>query len=584
MTGGRTNVNVRTLAILTLAAGFLSVGFAPRAAAATNVGKINGVVLDPVGVPQMGATVVITAQSFYSSAPIQLRTNDRGRFSTPALRPGLYSVRAMLAGFLPTLQPGVHVTSNEITTLQIELGSIFSGLSGMLRQTNQRPENGDWAWVLRASASTRPVLRLEDGGLVLADDETPGDIESPRGRQEPRSRIDVISGARPGSLDTFSDAPGTAFAYDQGVGTTGQLLLAGQFSYESQTPSGGFATLWLPDGNAKSGSASSLMLRQSRLGQTGPLFRAMRMDQDGSVAVSDSVTIRYGAEYLLAGLGNQMTQGVRPRAEVAFQLSPAWEASALLASRPVPQGSSEAGGPLDNALESLDEFPTLMFRSGRPVLENGWHEEFAVERLLANHGRIEFAGFHDDSDDTAVFGIGRETNNFDFLQTFLASDFAYDAGSSSSWGARAAYQKQFSDNFSTTLVYAWGGALSSSGNAGPTDRLRQALSNGYHNSVAASVMAKLPVTGTQLTTGYKWVDGNVVSRVDEFGETFFRVDPFFNLMVRQPIPYRCFHHMQAVADFGNLFAQGYVPVTTRDGRIVLVSAYRTFRGGLSLQF
>jgi hypothetical protein len=44
------------------------------------------------------------------------------------------------------------------------------------------------------------------------------------------------------------------------------------------------------------------------------------------------------------------------------------------------------------------------------------------------------------------------------------------------------------------------------------------------------------------------------------------------------------HHMQAVADFGNLLAQGYVPMTTRDGNLVMVAAYRTFRGGVSLQF
>lgn len=583
MTGGKANVNLRKLGILALAATFISVIAAPRATAELKTGKIDGIVLDPVGVPQMGATVVITAQSFFASTTLQMRTNERGRFSTPELRPGTYSVRAMLAGFLPTLQPDVHVTTRGTTVLQIQLGSIFSGLTNVLRQPNQRPANGDWAWVLRASGSTRPVLRLDDGDLILVDGE-PGQSVPTIESHQPRSRIDVISGARPGSLDSFSDTPGTAFAYDQGIGETGRLLFAGQFSYESQTPSGGFATLWLPDGETKSGPSSSLTLRQSRLGPTGPLFRAMRLDQEGTIAVSDDVTLRYGAEYLLAGLGNQTTTGVRPRAEVSFQVSPSWEASVLLASRPVPEASPEATGPLDSALDSLDEFPTLMFRAGRPVLENGWHEEFAVEHLLADHARIEFAGFHDDSDDTAVFGKGRSTNNFDFLQTFLASDFAYDAGAMSSWGARAAYQKQFSDDLSATVVYAWGGALSPISGGGPTDTLRQALGTGYHSSVAGSVTAHVPIVGTQVTTGYKWVGGNVVSRVDEFGETFFRVDPYFNLMVRQPIPWKCLRHVQAVADLGNLFAQGYVPVATRDGQIIMVSAYRTFRGGLSLQF
>ena len=567
-----------------MAIGLLSAAVAPSAEAESKAGTIDGLVLDPAGVPQMGATVVITAQSFLTATPLQLRTNDRGRFSTPELHPGLYSVRAMLAGFLPTLEPGVQVTSRGVTKLQIQLGSIFSGLTSLLHQPYQRPENGDWAWVLRGSASTRPVLRLNDGGLVLVDDESSNESIPPRDIHRTRSRVDLISGARPGTLNSFSDTPGTAFAYDQGIGATGELLLAGQFSYESQAPSGGFATLWLPDGNLKSGPATSLMLRQSRLGQNGPIFRAMRVDQEGAIPLSDQVTLRYGAEYLLAGLGNQMTMGVRPRTEVAFQLSPKWEASVLLASRPVPEASPEATAPLDSALDSLDEFPTMMFRGGRPVLENGWHEEFAVERVLANHSRLMFAGFHDDSDDMAVFGKGRGTNNFDFLQDFLASDFAYDAGSSSSWGARAAYQKEFSNNLSAALIYSWGGALSPSSNAGLTTTLRQALSTEYHNSFAGTVTAHVPVAGTRITTGYKWVDANVVSRVDEFGETFFRVDPYFNLMIRQPFPCRYLRHMEAVADVGNLFAQGYVPVTTRDGQIILVSAYRTFRGGLSLQF
>lgn len=578
-------MNLKTFGILALSFGLLSAAATPRAAAESKAGKIDGVVLDPAGVPQMGATVVITAKSFFSAVPVQLRTNGRGRFSTPELRPGVYSVRAMLAGFLPSLQPDVQVASRSITSLQIQLGSMFSGLAGMLRQPTQRPENSEWAWVLRASASTRPVLRWGDSDLVLVNDASTDEISTTRGHQV-RSRVDVISGARPGSLNSFSDAPGTSFAYDQGIGATGQLLLAGQFSYESQAqaPSGGFATLWLPDGNTKSDPATRLMVRQSRLGQTGPVFRAMRLDQDGTIAVSDQVTVRYGAEYLLASLGSQTTTGIRPRAEVAVQISPGWEASVLLASRPVPEASPEATAPIDSALESLDEFPTMMFRAGRPVLENGWHEEIAVERLLADHGRVMFAGFHDDSDDTAVFGVGRATNNFDFLQNFLSSDFAYDAGSSSSWGARAAYQQKFSGRFSTTVVYSWGGALSPIADGSSADTLRQTLSNRYHSSVAGSMTAEIPRVGTHVTTGYKWINGNPVSRVDEFGETFFRVDPFFNLVVRQPIPCRYLRHMQAVADFGNLFAQGYVPVTTRDGQIVLVSAYRTFRGGFSLQF
>ena len=569
----------RILGALILILGLFA-GLASPAAAESAPGKIAGVVLDPSGVPQMGATVVVTAQSLASTS-VQLLTNAHGRFATSALLPGLYSVRVTLAGFMPSLQPGVPVSSRRTTSLQIELGSIFTGLSDLHRRPNEKPDDAEWGWVLRSAAGTRPILRWQDGHLVVTESRE-SRSESSSSKRQPRTRIDFTSGIRPGSATSFSNSPATSFAYDQGIGATGQLLFAGQVSYESQAPNGGFATLWLPEGNGKSGPSTSLVVRQSRLGADGPLFRGMRLDQSGVLTLSDAITLRYGAEYLLTGLGSATTTGLRPRAELAIQISPDWQASLLLASRPWPETSPEATAPLESALDSLDAFPTMLFRDGRPVLEDGWHEEIAVERLFAHHSRVILAGFHDRSNDTAVFGRGNVIDNANFLQDFFTDGFAYDAGTSDSWGARAAYQQNFSKDLSATVVYAWAGALAPLANAPANGNLRDALSTQYRHSVAGSVTSRLPVLRTELTTGYKWIDGTVVSRQDEYGEAFFRLDPYFNLVVHQPIP--CLHRMQAMADFGNLLAQGYVPMTTRDGHVVMVVAYRTFRGGISVQF
>ena len=38
------------------------------------------------------------------------------------------------------------------------------------------------------------------------------------------------------------------------------------------------------------------------------------------------------------------------------------------------------------------------------------------------------------------------------------------------------------------------------------------------------------------------------------------------------------------AECDNLLAQGYVSVNTHDGQVFLVPAFRSFRGGVSLQF
>ncbi|MGB6484541.1 MAG: carboxypeptidase-like regulatory domain-containing protein [Candidatus Acidiferrales bacterium] len=575
-------MNSRAIRILVSLLGLSVIAVSPLVAE-SRVGRISGVVSDESGVPQMGATVVIASRSLMASAAVQLLTNGRGRFVSATLPAGTYTVRVTLAGFLPTLRPDVQVNSHQTTDVQIEMGSIFTGLADLHRGANQRPDDGEWSWVLRAAAATRPILRWQDSTSSPSESSADAITEEtlPDGRSH--SRIDVSSGVRPGAATSFSDSPATAIAYEESVGATGQLLLAGQFSYESETPNGGFAAIWLPTGDSKNGPVTSAVVRQSRLGPDGPLFRGVRLDQEGVLPLSDNVTIRYGSEYLLTGLNTATTNGVRPRAELAIRLGPNWQASLLLASRPWPEASPEATAPLESAVDSLDAFPTMLFRDGRPVLESGWHEELAVERLLQNNGRVMVAAFHDRSSDMAVYGQGSAvTNNSDFLQDFFSNGFAYDSGNSDSFGMRAAYQQKISDDLSTTVVYAWAGALAPLAQDVPDADLREVLAIRQRHSVAGSVSSRVPLLKTQITAGYKWLSGTAVSRQDEFGEAFFGLDPYFNLVIHQPIP--CLRHMQAVADFGNLLAQGYVPITTRDGHVVLVSAYRTFRGGISVQF
>jgi hypothetical protein len=579
-------VNSRAIRNLVSLAGLFALAVSPLSAD-SRMGRISGVVLDQQGVPQMGAMVVIANDSLMVQSAVQLFTNGRGRFISGALPEGDYTVRVTLAGFLPTLRPDIEVNSRQTTDVQIEMGSVFAGLADLHRRPNQAIHDGEWDWVLRGAAATRPILRWQDGQGSSSSSPSADPLAETTvaaNNSDSHSRIDISSGARPGSATSFSDSPATSVAYQERVGATGgQLLLAGQVSYENETPNEGFAAIWLPTGNSKDGSVSSAVIRQSRLGLDGPIFRGVILDQEGVLPISDSVTLRYGGEYILTGLNSAMTDGVRPRAELAIQFAPHWQASLLLASRPWPESSPEAAAPMESAMDSLDAFPTMLFRNGRPVLEGGWHEELAVERLFQHNARVVVAAFHDRSSDMAVYGQGGSvTNNPEFLQDFFSDGFAYDSGNADSFGMRAAYQQRFSDYLSGTFVYAWAGALAPLTQDAPDADLRDILAVRQRNSIAGSVSSHVPVLGTQVSAGYKWLSGTAVSRQDEFGEAFFGLDPYFNLVIHQPIP--CFRHMQAMADFGNLLAQGYVPLTTRDGHVVLVSAYRTFRGGISVQF
>ena len=294
--------------------------------------------------------------------------------------------------------------------------------------------------------------------------------------------------------------------------------------------------------------------------------------------------IRYGGEYVLVGLG-AAASSLRPRAEIDVRVTDDWQAEFIFAS--VPSGpdvleSAENGGLLTAAMGELDAFPTLMWRAGKPVLQRGRHEEVAAERKLGTRGKIQVAGFHDDNRHVAVFGRGSDLPVGDYFQDYFSNGFAYDGGSSSSWGTRVAVREKLTDDIEATAIYAYAGTLSPADDADGV--LRDVLHTVPRHSVAGRVSAKLPRTKTRLDMGYKWVSGTAISRVDPYGESVFQVDPYLHVGVRQPLPKFVLGRWEAIADCDNLLAQGYVSVGSRDGRVSLVPAFRTFRGGLSVQF
>ncbi|MGB0035878.1 MAG: carboxypeptidase-like regulatory domain-containing protein [Candidatus Acidiferrales bacterium] len=547
-------------------------------AAAPVSGKITGVVVDPAGTPQMGATVVVSSENPFSELPIELLTNDRGRFSTASLPTGMYSIKVTLAGFLPAIEPHIQVNDQHTTLLEIVLGSVFSSLEKMRRQPDQQLPADEWTWVLRSAGNMRPVLRWQEGEVVL---DSQLNVPEAMQRIAGHGRLELTSGSdHPGSVSNFADSPATAFVYNFGIGPKAKLVMAGQFSYEGASPAGGFATEWLPSGEVGVGPVTTVVLRESRLGPDGPTFRGARMSHDNQFSVGDRVSIRYGAEYVVAGLGST-TMALHPRAEFAMQLGDGWLASVMVASRPW-QDSAGTTSELQSALNALDAFPTLLIRDGRPVLEGNLHEEIAVEHSLGKNANVTGAIFHDHSSHTAVFGRGPVSGS-DYLQDFFSDVFAYDAGSTSSAGMRFVYQQRFSDNLETTIVYAYAGALAPYEDPSELS-LREQFSTQYRHSLAGRVTTTIPRFHTKLTASYKWINGPVVTHQDGFGESVYHLDPYLNMEIRQPLPSLFPGHMEASADVGNLLAQGYVPVATGDGQIILVPSYRYFRGGLSFQF
>jgi hypothetical protein len=577
---------LRMLGALILTAMVSSFGAEHAAAQAKPVpGKLAGVVRDSSGTPQLGASVELIPEAPGMTISRGFLTDTQGVFSGDKLAPGFYALRVTLAGFLPTLEKHIRISPNLTTVVRVELESMFASLDQLRRApSNSSTQGDDWKWVLRSASAVRPVLEWMDGDIMSASTVT---VESVKFRA-PRLRMEFTDGARrPGSASSITGAPSTAVAYEQKLGGTSKMILAGQMSYDSDAPGGGIATVWLPTGTLGAGPHTALVLREASLGPEGRTFRGVRIDQGGALALNDRMVLRYGGEFVLVGLGSAAS-ALRPRAELNVRVTDDWSAALIFASMPTGPSPLEGGdaqpggGALAAALNELDAFPALLWRAGRPVLQGGWHEELSADRKIGTRGKLQIAAFHDDNRHIAVFGRGNDLPSADYLQDYLSNGFAYDGGSSSSWGARVALREKIDDDVELTALYSYGGALMPS--EAVDGLLRDTLRTAQRHSLGAGVTTKVPRLSTKLDIGYKWISGVTVSRVDSYGESLYDLDPYLHVGFRQPLPKFAIGRWEAIADCDNLLAQGYVSTMSRDGHVVLVPAFRTFRGGLSVQF
>jgi hypothetical protein len=553
------------------------------------VGNLSGQVRDASGTPQLGATVEVISETPGTNFTEHFLTNTQGLFEGDKLVPGFYTVRVTLVGFLPTLEKHVRISANLTTMVKIQLESMFASLEQLRRApTNASVESDDWKWALRSASGLRPVLQWDDD-----DPNIPSGIVMENAAARPKGRLELMDGARhPGSVANIGQAPATAFAYDQHIDKFNHIVFAGAVNYDQESPSGGIAAIWLPNGSIGSGPSSTIVLREARIGQNGPTFRAGRLDQSGTVTFGDRVLLRVGGEYVVMGL-QELAWSVRPRMNLEARLSPNWYLDLTYATVPnasvindalaVDLEGSQAPNVLQAALDQLDAFPTLLWRNGRPVLENGQHAEVSLERKLGARSTLQVAGFHDNDRHIAVYGRGIDQLSSDYFQDLRSSKgFAYDGGASSAWGARVALRERISEDLELTTIYAFSGALVPANDV--DGALRDALRSAPRQSLAAKMTATIPRYNTRISAGYKWVNGAALSRVDGYGEAVYQLSPYFNIAVRQPLPRTMLGRWEATAECDNILAQGYYTMYTGDGPMVITPAARSFWGGLSLQF
>src|SRR5687767_13379877 len=107
-----------------LNAGLILVGTSPAglmrgADLPTTAGTIIGVVADPGGIAQMGATVMLYNR--LEKLVQKVITNERGQFGFDNLVPDTYVVRVSLGSFVPAIREGILVQPGMRSFLNINL-------------------------------------------------------------------------------------------------------------------------------------------------------------------------------------------------------------------------------------------------------------------------------------------------------------------------------------------------------------------------------------------------------------------------------------------------------------------------------
>lgn len=578
---------------------FLTAGLLSGPLSAAEVGKLAGTVHDTEGNPLMGATVFVIGPLFpgASSAPqtmARVITDAGGKFLLGDLVPGWYSLRVYSPTRLPAARNRIRVAAGETSEERFVLGDVFAPLRMKTPADKVSTWGDDWKWILRTSESTRPILRFQKGTQTAEN--TPPQPLPPAQRL-----IGVIPVSGHGEALAGDASMGSVMAYFRPLSADSDVLVAGSMTGEGVQAST-LATAFRR--NLKGDPQEfTLTVHQLSYAQVGPLLageegkgsmnraQAMVISYAHSKRVTDTTTVTAGfeAEYLAAATDAMTTQ---PFVTMETELSP--ESTLTLQYGCV---RPPAGEGLAERIGELNAFPRITLIDFRPRLEKLNHAEVSYERKLAKKTRIKVVAYRDRVENAALWGrgdaqaLGRLELAGKFLPNAVLDGVTLNAGDFGSSGMRVAVFRSWGPNLEAAVAFSSGDALAVGGRDGVANLntdgvLRDYLRSRATRSFAGGMTARVPASHTRVTASYQWLPRGRVTDVDPSLETSMDVQPFLNVQIRQPLPTLEFlpARIEAVADFHNLLAEGYVPLTLSEDRLVLTPAYRSFRGGFSVQF
>ena len=583
---------------------------------AGDLGKLTGSVTDLRGKGVADAQVRISgpcptsAQGFCKAFLDSVRkvvADREGKFNLEAIPPGWYLIVVTTPRYVPALRVVsnlIHVSASRTTFTKFSLANLLQTPTVGLRNGTLTTQGEDWRWVLRSRGATRAAIHV----LPQVRNGIGGSGEGNRkGRLPDRYFLGFIPRKESGQPLAENRGMTGVLAYSHALSPSAELLVAGSMIQAGDRSGGAALSTTFRRGLPAQAGVREVSVTVHRLNLMGGLTptpngngvgvdsaaaRGIKFSYSESREILPGLAVSVGleADYLEAA---HTARAVRPQVEVLYDRG----TQSRIAFRYTSQTTPEED-PLMSQVGRLNAFPRVTLRNFRPELESLHHVEMGYERVLNGDSKLALAAYVDRIDNAAVLSFGDPRllgfAGGNLLPNPTGQGNMLNAGDVRTSGFRAAYERGNRERWKTVVAYTYGGALTADPGSGtgfvageeeiePQSLFRVAKLH----SLTGKFLLRIPVAESRISTSYQWISRGVVSRVDPFGQAQLNAEPFLGLTIRQPLPVVSFlpGRIEAVADFRNLLAQGYIPIAQSGDEILfLAPSYRSFRGGFSLLF
>ncbi len=547
----------------------------------------------------MGATVLLFNRQ--ERLCDRVLTDEKGEFSFAGLLPNIYALRVSVANFLPAFKSDILVQAGMRILLDVNLSTLLSSIQFVPLSADQRTlMSDDWKWVLRTSSATRPILRVLPGSR--SDD--PSQRRTSTAFSDTRGLVKLSAGDA-GRVSSFGNEAdlGTAFAFATSVFGSNQLQFSGNLAYGalSGLPSAGFRTSYRRSFGDISPEISVTMRQlfvpgRGNPGQdsTLPPLRTMSVSLGDKAEISDNLDLEYGLELDTISFVDRLHY-FSPYARLTYSLADQTKVDFTYTSgnaRPeLGAGQGEGSTELQRDIKSLAVLPRVSLRNGRAQVQRGENYELGISRSFGSR-EVRLAAYREAVSNATLTMVSPAGEAFagDILPDLFSSSSVFNAGDYQTIGYTASLTQNLGDSYKVTVTYGSVGMLVPISNqlaSDTPDDLRSLIRASRRNAVTMRAAGVAPLTGTRFAASYQWTDCQCATPGHLYSTQANRPEPGLNLYVHQPIPSVLGFpwRMEATADLSNLLAQGYLPLSLRDGRqLLLVQTPRSFRGGVSFTF